>query len=106
MGPIADSAIWGGEPDLGFRGLFTGLGYGWLARQALKVRHGWYTSVAYVFLYATSVMGLKYSLIYQVSVMLRTLVPALLAAYFLMSAKNWLNSRTAVDRKQGTEVGS
>lgn len=83
MGPIADSAIWGGEIDLALRGLFTGLGYGWLARWALKSRDRLFANVAYVFLFATSVMVLKYSLVYQVSQMLRTLIPAVLLVVLL-----------------------
>lgn len=83
MGPIADSAIWGGEGDLAVRGLLTGLGFGALAQWALRRRKALFARVAYGFLFATSVIGLKYSLMYQVSVMLRTLIPALLVVYFL-----------------------
>lgn len=84
MGPIADSAIWGGEIDLALRGLFTGLAYGWLARWALGYRDRLFANVAYVFLFATSVMALKYSLVYQVSQMFRTLIPAVLLVVLLV----------------------
>lgn len=87
MGPIADSAIWGGELDLAVRGLLTGLGFGLLARWALKCRDRLFPNVAYVFLFATSVMTLKYSLPYQVSQMLRTLIPAVLLCY--VAIKFW-----------------
>ena len=87
MGPIADSAIWGGEIDLGLRGLFTGLGYGWFTRWALRSRDRLFANVAYVFLFATSVMALKYSLAYQISQMLRTLIPAVLLVFLLVSAR-------------------
>ena len=90
MGPIADSAIWGGEIDLALRGLFTGLGYGWLARWALRSSDHLFANTAYVFLFATSVIALKYSLVYQVSQMLRTLIPALLLVFLLVSAREWL----------------
>lgn len=87
MGPIADSAIWGGEIDLALRGLFTGLGYGWLARWALRSRDRLFANVAYAFLFATSVMALKYSLVYQVSQMLRTLIPAVLLVILFVNVR-------------------
>lgn len=90
MGPIADSAIWGGEIDLALRGLFTGLGYGWFARWALRSRDRLFANVAYVFLFATSVMALKYSLVYQVSQMLRTLIPAVLLVVLLVNVRKTL----------------
>lgn len=93
MGPIADSAIWGGEIDLALRGLFTGLGYGWLARWALKSRDRLFANVAYVFLFATSVMVLKYSVVYQVSQMLRTLIPAVLLVVLLDSFRKGFRRR-------------
>ncbi|WP_332671339.1 hypothetical protein [Aromatoleum sp.] len=84
MGPIADSAIWGGEGDLAVRGLLTGMGFGLLARWALGRRTRLLRNVAYVFVFATCVIALKYSLIYQVSQMFRALAPALLVAYFMI----------------------
>lgn len=90
MGPIADSAIWGGEIDLALRGLFTGLGYGCLARWALRYRDRLFANVSYMFLFATSVMALKYSLVYQVSQLLRTFIPVLLVMFLIRSAKRRL----------------
>jgi hypothetical protein len=93
MGPIADSAIWGGVVDLAARGLFTGLGCGWLARWALKSRGHLFANVAYVFLFATSVMVLKYSLVYQVSQMLRALIPVVLLVVILLGFRKALCRR-------------
>jgi hypothetical protein len=84
MGPIADSAIWGGELDLAVRGLLTGLGFGWFARWALGARDRLFGNIAYVFLFATSVLALKYSLIYQMSQMLRTIIPSVLICYVVI----------------------
>lgn len=97
MGPIADSAIWGGEIDLTLRGLFTGLGYGWLTRWAFRSRDRLFANVAYVFLFATAVMALKYSLVYQISQMLRTVIPALLLVIL------FVNLRKAFQRGRGDE---
>lgn len=99
MGPIADSAIWGGEVDLALRGLFTGFCYGWLTRRALRSRNRLLLSVVYVFLFATSVISIKYSIIYQLSQMLRTLMPALLSTYIVMEAVKWLSSNTLRQKK-------
>jgi len=87
MGPIAESAIWGGEVDLALRGLFTGLGYGWLARWLLTYRHTLGAIVAYAFLFSGCVIALKYSLAYQVSQMLRTLALAMLLVLVLIETK-------------------
>jgi hypothetical protein len=88
MGPIADSAIWGGEIDLAIRGFLTGCGYGWITRWTYKSQNNLFPRVAYVYLFATSVMALKYSLIYQISQMLRTLLPIILFTYFVTKLRS------------------
>jgi hypothetical protein len=86
MGPLADSGIWGGEPDLALRGLLTGLGYGLIARWVLRRNATWYRMLLYAYLFATAVFGLKYSVVYQVSLMLRNFLPVLFIywAYVLL----------------------
>lgn len=100
MGPIADSAIWGGELDLAVRGLLTGLGFGWLVRWALRSRDRLFAYVAYVFLFATSVVTLKYSLPYQISQMLRTIIPSVLLCYVAIKFLKLFTIRSSlIDRK-------
>lgn len=95
MGPIADSAIWGGEGDLAVRGLLTGMGFGLLARWSLARRAKLLANVAYAFLFATSVIALKYSLVYQVSQMIRLLAPALLVAYLMIRLGRAVGPKTS-----------
>lgn len=90
MGPIADSAIWGGELDLVVRGALTGFGYGWLAKWARKRWNDLLVKSFYAFLYASCVIGLKYSLVYQISQIVRTLFPALLFVYLAFWLKKYL----------------
>jgi hypothetical protein len=75
MGPLADSGIWGGEIDLAVRGLLTGLGYAYIARWVLRRNAAWHQMLIYTFFYATLVFGLKYSIVYQASLMVRIFLP-------------------------------
>lgn len=86
MGPLADSGIWGGETDLAVRGLLTGLGYALIARWVMRRNAAWYQMLIYTYLFATVVFGLKYSLVYQASVMVRILLPV----FFLYWAYTFL----------------
>lgn len=75
MGPLADSGIWGGEIDLAVRGLLTGMGYALIARWVMRRNAAWYQMLIYTFLFATVVFGLKYSFVYQASIMVRVFLP-------------------------------
>jgi hypothetical protein len=85
MGPIADSAIWGGEWDLLLRGLVNGAWYAALMQWFMQRRDRWWVLVVYAYLYATCVMTLKYSVFYQLAPLLRIVVPGLL----LIAALRW-----------------
>lgn len=78
MGPIAESAIWGGEGDLFLRGLLNGLVYGWFARWAIPRLNYIFVAVVYVYIYATCVMALKYSFLHQFSQMFKYLLPVVI----------------------------
>ena len=78
LGPIADSAIWGGEADLLLRGLINGAFFAWLVRWFLRRRNTWWGVTIYVYCYASSVMTLKYSVFYILTPLLKTLLPTLL----------------------------
>lgn len=98
MGPLADSGIWGGETDLAVRGVLTGVAYGGLARWALRPNAQRHHMLVYTFLFATAVIGMKYSVIYQVSQMARVFFPVLLAygIYRLLTAASAQRSVEAV----------
>lgn len=74
MGPIADSALWGGEIDLLFRSLLSGALYGWLMNWYLRRQSRWWASVIYAYCFATCVMTLKYSILYPLG-LLKILLP-------------------------------
>jgi hypothetical protein len=81
MGPIADSAIWGGEIDLFFRALLIGLWYAALTNWYLTRRRLWWATVIYVYLYATCVMTLKYSVFYQLAPLTRIVIPGIILVW-------------------------
>lgn len=78
MGPIAESAVWGGEIDLAIRGALIGIFYAWVMKWFLKRRTEWWALAIYSYLFATCVMTLKYSVFYQLAPLVRILGPGLL----------------------------
>lgn len=78
MGPIADSAIWGGEADLLIRSLVNGALFAWLVRWFTRHRRTWWAVMIYAFCYATSVMTLKYSVFYHLNPLFKTFLPVVL----------------------------
>jgi hypothetical protein len=77
LSPIADSAIWGGETDLFIRGLVNGAFFAFIVRWFLRFRGKWWGLVTYVFCHATSIITLKYSVFYQLTPLLKTILPAM-----------------------------
>lgn len=102
MGPIADSAIWGGEFDLLLRGLVNGLWYAALVRWFMARRSRWWAMVVYAYLYATCVMTLKYSVFYQLAPLLRIIVPGLLLVVILRSALGMLRGGLGTAARSAT----
>jgi hypothetical protein len=78
MGPIADSAIWGGEIDLFLRSLINGAYFAYLVRWYLFHKNKWWSIAIYAYCYATCVMTLKYSIFYHLTPLVKTLIPTLL----------------------------
>ena len=79
VGPIADSAIWGGEWDLLARSVVNGS----VLRSANTLVRSpkgqkWWAIAIYVFCYATCVMALKYSVFYHVDPVVKTFIPTVL----------------------------
>jgi len=82
LGPIADSAIWGGETDLFFRGLLNGLLFAWLVKWLIKNITTWWIVCIYTYCYATSILTLKYSVFYHLTPIFKTLIPTILIVSF------------------------
>lgn len=78
LGPIANSAIWGGEIDLLFRGLVNGFFFCFMARKFVKYSSRWWAIGVYSYCYATCVLTLKYSVFYHLTPVIKTIVPCIL----------------------------
>ncbi|OOG50596.1 hypothetical protein B0E49_17870 [Polaromonas sp. C04] len=78
LGPIADSAIWGGEIDLLARSLINGAFFAYLVRWFLRRKDKWWGMVIYAYCYATCILTLKYSVLYLLTPLLKILLPTLL----------------------------
>ncbi|BDU75291.1 hypothetical protein METESE_02490 [Mesoterricola sediminis] len=91
MGPIADSAIWGGELDLLARSLLNGLFFAFIVRWFLARQGKWWSMAVYVFCFATSIMTLKYSIFYHLNPLFKTFLPTILCVEGLRRAIAWGN---------------
>ena len=78
LGPIADSAIWGGMWDLVLRSIVNGLFFAYIMRWFLKYRERWWGMVIYSYCYATCILTLKYSVFSDLNLILKTLLPCIL----------------------------
>ena len=77
MGPIADSALWGGEIDLCFRGLLNGAFFALLMRWFLRYRGRWWGVAVYVYCYATCILTLKYGIFLLLNPIVKNLLPTI-----------------------------
>jgi hypothetical protein len=82
-GPIADSAIWGGEADLIIRAVLNGLMFAWLTNLFFDKKHDWRVACIYVFCYSTCIMTLKYSIFYHLNPVIKTILPGILGVMIL-----------------------
>jgi hypothetical protein len=92
LGPIADSAIWGGEVDLLIRSLLNGALFAYIVRWFIKKKDIWWAVAIYIYFYATCVMTLKYSIFYQLTPLVRILIPTLLVAALIMRVVSYLST--------------
>ncbi|MFY7865818.1 hypothetical protein [Roseateles sp.] len=99
LSPIADSAIWGGELDLLFRGLVNGAFFALIVRCFVRWRTRWWSLVVYAFCYATAIMTLKYSVFYHLTPLLKTMVPVLVVFAMI----RWLSQ---VKARTGASTGA
>lgn len=83
MGVLADSAIWGGEWDLLVRALINGALFALLTRWFLRRREKWWALTIYIYCFATCIMTLKYSVLFQLAPLIRVILPSLFLAEVL-----------------------
>lgn len=86
LGPIADSALGGGEIDLAIRAFVNGLLFAFLAKKAMEKKRSWRFMVIYVFCYSTGIMCLKYSIFYHITPVVKIIFPLILFANILAIA--------------------
>jgi hypothetical protein len=78
LGPIADSAMWGGEADLLVRAIVNGLFFAFLMRWFLRHKDRWWGLSVYVYCYATCILTLKYTVFLHLNLIEKNLIPTLL----------------------------
>ena len=88
MGVIAESGLWGGEPDLFVRSLINGALFAGLTRWYLRRRQAWWALTVYVYCYANCILTLKYSVFYLAPPLLRVVLPSVLLTSLLLWWQN------------------
>lgn len=78
LGPIADSAIWGGEIDLVLRSVVNGLFFALIVRWFVRYGDRWWGLSVYVYSCATAILAVKYSVFLHLSLIEKNLLPVLL----------------------------
>ncbi len=81
LGPIADSAIWGGEADLVLRSLINGVFFAYIVRWFLRYGDRWWGLTVYVYCCAASILTLKTSVFSDLNLIEKNLVPVLLLVH-------------------------
>jgi hypothetical protein len=106
MGPVAESGLWGGEIDLLVRSLLNGALFAWLTRWFLRRRDRWWALTIYIYCYATCVLTLKYSVLYQIIPLVRVVLPSLLLVVVLFKLEAGLSrSRGGAPAADGILAG-
>jgi hypothetical protein len=82
LGPISDSAIWGGEIDLFIRGLLNGIFFALIVRWFIRCHNRWWGATIYAYFYATCIMTLKYSIFFHFNPLVKNIIPAMLVIIF------------------------
>ena len=83
LGPIAVSAIYGGEIDLSVRGFILGLIIAFISNWYKRNLKSWIVASVYVYFYSTVVMLLKYDVFWFASVFVKLLIPSIFIIYFI-----------------------
>jgi hypothetical protein len=75
MGPIALSALWGGEISLVVQGVINGIMFAFLMRWFARNGGRWRVMTIYVFCYSTCIMCLKYSIFWHLAPLVKIILP-------------------------------
>ncbi|MDA7702526.1 oligosaccharide repeat unit polymerase [Gammaproteobacteria bacterium] len=97
LGPIANSAIWGGEIDLIIRGIFSGIFFSTLTRVFNANRNNWMIVLIYVFSFSTTILIMKYSIFYHFQLILKTLLPVIFICWAI-SKISFINTKFLIPK--------
>ena len=86
MGPIALSALWGGEISLVVQGVINGISFAFLMRWFARKGARWQVMTIYVYCYSTCILCLKYSIFCQLEPLVKVILPVVVIVSVL--AKN------------------
>lgn len=78
IGPIAESAIWGGEFDLFCRGIFNGIFFSFIVNWFLRRRKQFWALTLYVYCFSFSIITIKYSIFFYLTPIVKELIPTVL----------------------------
>lgn len=78
IGPIAESAMWGGEIDLAIRAFINGIFFAFIVCWFIKRSTKWWAFVIYTYCYSTCILTMKYSVFFQLTPIVKTVLPTLL----------------------------
>lgn len=93
VGPVAMSALWGGEIGLFVQGVINGILFAFLMRWFAREGGRWQVMAIYVFCYSTCIMCLKYSIFWHLAPVVRIMLPLVFIVSVL--AKNIQRSSKA-----------
>lgn len=83
LGPIAESAIWGGEIDLVIRGFINGIFFAIVSRIFIANKYNLWAIIIYVFIYSMSIITLKYSIFYTLTPIIKSIIPIIILIYLI-----------------------
>ena len=102
VGPIAESALWGGEVDLLLRAVLNGLFFAAIMGWFVKRANEWWALSIYAYCYATAILTIKYSVLLHLTLIEKNLLPTLFLV-FLVRVIRWRGEvSTAKQLSSGT----
>lgn len=78
IGPIAESAMWGGEFDLFCRGIINGMFFSYIVNWFFKRRKKFWALTIYVYCFSFSIITIKYSIFFYLTPIVKELIPTIL----------------------------
>ena len=93
LGPIAESALWGGEMDLFFRALLNGVLFAYFARWFMKRSDKWWAASIYSLCYIISILTIKYSVLHVLTYLIKSLIPVTILTVLILSMDTSKNNK-------------